>query len=375
MRKLRLVALFCLALTPLLGGAVPMNCSSLNWDDWTNFKAVFEDSGGRIVDPSDPNELYTTSEGQSYAMFFALVAGDQSTFNQLVSWTDKNMTNGHFGQALPGWKWGHRSDGTWGLFDTNSASDADLWMTYSLLEAGRLWHNDEWTKLGQQLGKTVLDKETVITPVGRILLPGRVGFQLGSNQWRLNPSYWPMQILHYLKDNGADPRWSELLKGTRNINQAISVWSGAPDWFIYDVKKGVQRDTQGLSLGSYNAIRVYLWSGMLDKHSSDYSFYWKQFRPIYVRVASISSIPEEIDVASGGFSENGPFGFLAAFYPGLLNIEPTSQSDQQYTAIKDQMKQSHSYYSQVLSLFSMGWAEHRFLFNQQGMLKLPGNCS
>lgn len=372
MHKIGRLALFLLALTPLVGGAKTVDCS---WNDWANFKTVFIDSNGRVIDPSDANELYTTSEGQSYAMFFALVAGNQSTFAQLVSWTDKNMANGHFGKELPGWKWGHLSDGHWGLFDTNSASDADLWMTYSLLEAGRLWNNPQWTKLGHELGKTILDKETVMTATGRILLPGRVGFNAGPNQWRLNPSYWPMQILRYLKDNGADHRWNELLKGTIKVNRAISIWSGAPDWFIYDAKKGVSLDNKTSSLGSYNAIRVYLWSGMLDKKSSDYEYYWKQFRPIYVRVASINSAPEEINVSSGGFSENGPVGFLASFYPGLLNIEPIAQSDQQYTAIKTLLQKSHSYYNQVLSLFSMGWYEHRFQFNQQGILKLPGNCS
>ena len=114
---------------------------------------------------------------------------------------------------------------------------------------------------------------------------------------------------------------------------------------------------------------------MLDKQSPDYHDYWKQFFPIYVRIASNSAVPEEIDVTSGGFSENGPFGFLASFYPGLLNIEPLSQSVQQYGTIKDQLQHSHSYYNQVLGLFSMGWTEHRFKFNQQGMLKLSGNCS
>ena len=374
MHKIFRYVLFVLAFTPLLGGATTL-CSRSIWSDWENFKTVFKDTNGRIIDPSDAKELFTTSEGQSYAMFFALVAGDQDTFTQLVSWTDKNMANGHLGQELPGWKWGQHSDGTWGLLDTNSASDADLWMTYSLLEAGRIWHNPQWSQLGQALGKTVLEKETVKTSVGRILLPGAVGFQIGTKQWRLNQSYWPMQILRYLKDNGGDTRWKELLKGTRNINQATAIWNGAPDWFIYDAQKGVHLDPLNSSRGSYNAIRVYLWSGMLDKQSPDYHDYWKQFFPIYVRIASDSTAPETIDVTSGGFSENGPFGFLASFYPGLLNIEPLSQSVQQYGTIKDQLQHSHSYYNQVLGLFSMGWTEHRFKFNQQGMLKLSGNCS
>ena len=49
-------------------------CTSAQaWDKWDAFKAANVNDSFRVVDYSD-NRRITTSEGQSYPMFFALVA-------------------------------------------------------------------------------------------------------------------------------------------------------------------------------------------------------------------------------------------------------------------------------------------------------------
>ena len=45
---------------------------------------------GRVVDYSDA-KLITTSEGQSYGMFFALVANDRESFDKIFAWSEKNL--------------------------------------------------------------------------------------------------------------------------------------------------------------------------------------------------------------------------------------------------------------------------------------------
>ncbi len=57
------------------------------WALWNSFKQNYI-KNGRVIDTSDPR-LITTSEGQSYGLFFALVANDQATFNSLLNWTEK----------------------------------------------------------------------------------------------------------------------------------------------------------------------------------------------------------------------------------------------------------------------------------------------
>ena len=53
------------------------------WPVWDEFRNDALDNG-RVVDKSDDRKV-TTSEGQSYAMFFALVTNDQMTFDGLAA--------------------------------------------------------------------------------------------------------------------------------------------------------------------------------------------------------------------------------------------------------------------------------------------------
>lgn len=60
------------------------------WELWDQFKATNLTPEGRVVDYSEA-KLITTSEGQSYGMFFALVANDKKAFDEMFAWTEKNL--------------------------------------------------------------------------------------------------------------------------------------------------------------------------------------------------------------------------------------------------------------------------------------------
>jgi hypothetical protein len=104
---------------------------------WHAYAARFISGDGRVLDPQ--NNDWTTSEGQSYALFFALVNNDRARFDKLIAWTESNLASNDLGAHLPAWGWGKAKDGNWGVFDMNSAADSDLWIAYDLIEAGRLW--------------------------------------------------------------------------------------------------------------------------------------------------------------------------------------------------------------------------------------------
>src|SRR5207247_11293939 len=76
---------------------------------------------GRVVDTK--TEWSTTSEGQSYAMLRAVYIDDRPTFDRVWSWTKGNLQVR--GDGLFSWHWGDRGDGTSGVLDANSATDAD----------------------------------------------------------------------------------------------------------------------------------------------------------------------------------------------------------------------------------------------------------
>ena len=116
--------------------AMTMSSSVLAaWPMWDQFKAVGME-GARVVDYSDARAV-TTSEGQSYAMFFALVDNDRETFEEMLQWTENNLSAGDITKNFAAWLWG--KDGSqWTILDTNNAVDSDMWIAYCLLEAGAL---------------------------------------------------------------------------------------------------------------------------------------------------------------------------------------------------------------------------------------------
>src|SRR5215470_19858859 len=114
---------FVLTLTALI--FIAPNCPAQDWQSlWKSYAAKFMDNQIRVIDHDAGDR--TTSEGQAYAMFFALVANDRPRFDGLLHWTELNLADGDLSSHLPAWLWGQRQDKSWGVRDANSAADADL---------------------------------------------------------------------------------------------------------------------------------------------------------------------------------------------------------------------------------------------------------
>lgn len=183
----KLISFLMLLVSPYLWA------NTCEWPQWETFKSVYMEQG-RVVDGSD-ERIITTSEGQSYALFFALVANDPKTFDQVLKWTQSHLAGGDLTARLPAWLWGRKENGQFGVLDSNPASDSDLWIAYSLVEAGRLWNNYYYQTLGHLIASRILREETVnIAGVGTVLLPAPTGFDADS-QYRVNPSYVPLQLI------------------------------------------------------------------------------------------------------------------------------------------------------------------------------------
>src|SRR4051794_7971746 len=100
--------------------------------EWKPYVAAFIQGDGRVIDRAGDD--VSTSEGQSFALLRAAWCNDRATFDNVLHWTLNNLQDTD-PMRLPGWQWGKKPDGSWGLLDANSASDADQWMAYALLMA------------------------------------------------------------------------------------------------------------------------------------------------------------------------------------------------------------------------------------------------
>ncbi|UHL64433.1 cellulase [Paralcaligenes sp. KSB-10] len=348
-----------LALLLPLGSSLAGECT---WAGWEAFKQNLISSDGRVMDPSTAT-LMTTSEGQSYAMFFALAANDRVMFRRLLRWTEDNLAGGDMTSRLPSWSWGKLQNGNWGILDHNSASDADLWIAYSLLEAGRLWNEHGYAALGTLLIQRIAREEVVEIPgLGVMLLPGKTGFA-SDGAWRLNPSYLPPQVLARL--SSVPGPWAAVMRNAFKLLEEATPRGYAPDWVSWQTGRGWQTDAQDGSRGSYNAIRVYLWIGMLHAGSAEKTRLLAHFAPMAELVSHNGVPPETINTLTGQASGVGPSGFSAALLPFLAG---TPAAAMQRTRLARRPPGARAYYDQVLTLFGEGWDRHHFRFDEAGRL-------
>lgn len=349
---------------------------------WHAYSGRFISGDGRVIDPQGGDR--TTSEGQSYALFFALVNDDRAHFDSLLGWTEHNLAAGDMGAHLPGWSWGRAKDGHWGILDANSASDSDLWIAYDLIEAGRLWNDLHYATLGRRMLALIGRREVAHLPgFGPALLPGAVGFTF-PRFWVLNPSYMPLFLLERMAVVDPDGPWANVAQQVPVLLERSARNGFAMDWLCYAPGTGfspclANGHTGPAVVGSYDAIRVYLWAGMLADASPGKARILQALPGMDLYLRSHAAPPEKVSAAGVPQSQDGPVGFSAALLPYLMSIPDEAALAQQQMRVKSQLDEKSNlygpgygsgptYYDQNLVLFGSGWLEKRFQFGSSGEL-------
>lgn len=358
---------WCGALLMLFGGHTCVAHAACDWPAWEQYKRDYISEGGRVIDPSTLSHI-TTSEGQSYGMFFALVANDRAMFEKLLLWTEDNLASGDLSLHLPAWQWGKKTpqdpNSAWGVLDANTASDADLWIAYNLLEGGRLWQSRRLQTLGTLLLQRIAREEVADIPgLGQMLLPGKSGF-VHEETWRLNPSYLPPQLL--TRFSTLSGPWKAMQSVNLRLQQESAPKGFAPDWIVWHKQHGWQPDTDKPNIGSYDAIRVYLWTGMLDAQSDEYAALTAHFQPMVAQTVQQGTPPERVNTGTGATQGIGSVGFSASLLP-LLAADPAALKVQRQR-LQNAPADNNAYFSASLTLFGQGWDEQRYRFNQLGEL-------
>jgi endo-1,4-beta-D-glucanase Y len=366
-------------LVMLLLGALPPPPTQTAWPLWTRYEEHFIQKDGRVVDYDRDN--LTTSEGQSYAMFFALVADDPSGFDLLYRWTVSNLANGDLQNNLPAWSWGRRPDGTLGVKDPNSASDADLWIAYNLIQAGRLWKHHEYTVAGDAFLKQIASKEVSRNHAFPILLPAHGGFE-HDDAVVTNASYMPLFLFEAAAKAQPQGPWRAMATSLPTLIQKATVQGFATDWVKVD-SDGTISPTPALdsaesqAAGSYDAIRVYLWAGLTPAAISGRDTILKSLYGMASYMNSHSLPPEFANDGEPTVRGIGPVSFSAALIPFLEAV-------QEFDAARLQEKRLTSawsartglygnpprYYDQNLAMFTLGYTEHRYHIQSNGDLEV-----
>jgi endo-1,4-beta-D-glucanase Y len=354
---------------PLIVSAHAANEQCRNWPGWEQFKRLYLSEDGRVVDAGTPQAI-TVSEGQGYALTFALIANDPAAFEKILHWTRDNLAGGDLARSLPAWEWGRAEGGHWRILDPNAAADADLWMAYALMEAGNLWRNAAYAQLGDALSELILREEVAVIPgLGSTVLPGPKGF-VTQAAWRLNASYMPVQILRAVHHHSGDRRWADVLDSSVKVIVESAPHGYAADWIQYRQSGGFCADPVTHGAGSYDAIRVYLWTGMLPEDDPQGALLVRKLAPMAV-AASLHLPPESIDTQTLEAHGQAPLGFQAALLPLLVRLKYTGAAETYRKRIAaESLQNNQHYYGDALSLFGVGWIEGRFRFDRHGDLRV-----
>jgi endo-1,4-beta-D-glucanase Y len=350
------------------------------WPLWEGYASSLIDDQGRVVDRQGGGR--TTSEGQSYGLFFALAANDRNRFDRMLYWTSNNLAGGDLGTHLPAWLWGQDPGGQWKTLDPNSASDADLWIAYTLCEAGRLWREPRYGILGRDMMGRIAASEVVELPgFGTMLLPGETGFHPAPDVWLLNPSYLPLPLLTRLASIDPHGPWPRIAANVPLLLEKSARNGFAMDWVSYREGEGFQpASLPGSSAapgGSYDAIRVYLWAGLTHSETMWRAQTLAAIPGMANYLASHVIPPERINGAGAVADGKAPFGFSAALLPYLQASGAKSALATQAARVSAQLdstthlyRRPPTYYDESLTLFGVGGRQQMFGFGRNGELQV-----
>jgi endoglucanase len=218
---------------------------------------------------------------------------------------------------------------------------------------------------------------------GLMLLPGPFGFQ-HEQTWTLNPSYMPLFIFERLAVVDPAGPWQHIALGIPRLIDQSARHGYAMDWVDYVPGDGFYPSLQNTERaadgpgGSYDAIRVYLWAGMIDGDDKMRAEILDAVPAMGVYLANHDAPPEKISDQGIPLAQDGPVGFSAAVLPYLrvfpqserASAKQTIRLSKQRDRVSGLYGKDVAYYDQNLALFATGFLDGRFRFGPGGELRV-----
>lgn len=272
------------------------------------------------------------------------------------------------------------------MLDPNSASDADVWIAYSLVEAGRFWNIPKYSSTGRSLLALIARNEVVNLPgFGGMLLPGSSGFQ-HERSWVLNPGYVPAFLFERLAVVDPAGPWREIAQNVPRLVEQSAQHGFAMDWVEYFPGDGfypvseqtlakLEDNATGAGAG-YDAIRVYLWAGMQDENTPVRARLVNAVSAMSGYLGTHDAPPQSVDDRGIPETQPSPVGFSAAVLPYLRAFPDRSRVSAQQMIRMSLMKddatglygKEMTCEDQNLALFATGYVDGLYRFGPAGEL-------
>jgi endoglucanase len=282
--------------------------------------------------------------------------------------------------------WGQAKDGQWELLDPHSSADADVWMAYTLIEAGRLWNAPAYTSLGRAMMAQIAKSEVAdLAGFGPMLLPGPGGVR---QQQTLTLSPASMPLFVFQRFAAIDPAgpWGQVAANFPAMLAESARHGFAMDRVNYIPGDGFSpaapietvNDASETPGGSSDAMRVYLWAGMIDRGSPVRAQVLNAIPAMNAYLAKHDAPPQNVSDQGIPLAQDGPVGFSAAVLPYLRAFPGSSRQSARQTVRIGRMRDPSTglygkdlaTYDQILVLFATGFIDGRFRFGMGGELNV-----
>lgn len=260
----RRAALAGMAAAPLSALVLPGHTRHLHLQPldpaWLAFRHRYLRAEGRVVD--DGRGGISHSEGQGFAMLLAQRAGDVEAFEAMWAWTRQRLARPS--DALMSWRFTPRPGEA--PHDPNNATDGDLFLAWSLAEAGQRWNRPDFARAGQAIARDILRLATREANGRLLLLPGVQGFAQ-RDAVVVNPSYYVFPAFAALERLTGEPGWARLRRDGLDLLEQCRFgrWGLPADWVRVPLGAGRVAPAHGFPPRfAYDAVRVPLylaWAG------------------------------------------------------------------------------------------------------------------
>jgi endoglucanase len=324
----------------------------------------------RFVSPdglvSDFENNISTSEGQAYGMWRSVIMKDKQNFDNIWQFTKKNYQV-RTDDNLFAWKARSKE---FKIIDYTVASDADIDIAYSLINAYENWGDDSYLNEAKQIIDSIW-KKLIFDVNGRLIL-GFSDDPYEENGLIFNPSYFsPYAYKKFSKYS--DFNWNKLVDDTyfllAEINNKFKL---PPNWLAIDLKNNNFKEPRkilNLNKNDYgfDAFRLFFRIALdYNLYKSDNSFqYLRKNKKVLQDIVTANSYLPAILTNNGdtvvSYSSPSTDSALIA----VLSLDKNSMKTQNEILFKSYKDgywgNENNYYDQNWSWFSLALINQKFI--------------
>lgn len=302
------------------------SCSQVLTESWETYKSFFIQSDGRVIDYRSNNS--TTSEGQSYALLRAVWVNDRNTFDNVLSWTNRNLKVR--GDDLFGWEWGKNKTDQWTLLDKSSAADADQDIAIALILAYEKWNDEKYLTQAKKLIANIWSELVIEIKGKNYVIAGE--WAKNEENVKLNPSYLSPYAYRIFAQYDKKNNWKSLIDSSYEVlneSSNLSVFYLPPNWAFINKKTGtitIDKDVNPKESDySYDAIRTQ-WRISLDYllfNEKRALKYIQKSTNYLIKYWEINKVLPANITADGVIRElNGSYAIYGANLPAIALVNP-----------------------------------------------------